>query len=237
MSGGESHHAPPDSNFRGILLPFKDMRKIESTIRAVIFDMGGVILRTEDPSPRERLAQHLGMTRQALEEAVFLSPSSRLAEVGEISEAEHWNMVLNQLGVAEEDRTTFRELFWSGDRADYELVDWLRKLRPYYKTGLLSNAWDEARNAIQSRFGFLDAFDVSLFSAEVKLRKPDERFYRLILERLGVKPEEAVFVDDFLLNIEAAAELGMKAVHFRDPKQALREVQAFLNHHSGQVLG
>ncbi|GAP10326.1 haloacid dehalogenase superfamily, subfamily IA, variant 4 [Bellilinea caldifistulae] len=208
---------------------------VEAVIRAVIFDMGGVILRTEDPSPRERLAHSLGMTRRALEEAVFMSPSSRLAEVGEISEAEHWRIVLDQLGVREEERLAFREAFWSGDRVDYQLVEWLRNLRPSYKTGLLSNAWDEARNAVQSRFGFLDAFDVSLFSAEVKLRKPDERFYRLILERLGAKPEESVFVDDFPPNIEAASKLGMQAVHFRDPQQALKEVRDLLNHQTGQV--
>ncbi|MCX7975540.1 MAG: HAD family phosphatase [Bellilinea sp.] len=206
---------------------------VDGVIRAVIFDMGGVLLRTEDSSPRERLAHRLGISRQALEEAVFLSPSSKLAEVGEISEAEHWKRILDQLGVPEEERPAFREEFWSGDRVDYKLVEWLGSLRPAYKTGLLSNAWDEARQAVQSRFGFLDVFDVSLFSAEVKLRKPDERFYHLILERLGVKPEQAIFVDDFPLNIEAASRLGMKAVHFRNPEQALREVQELLNHKSG----
>lgn len=202
-------------------------------IRAVIFDMGGVLLRTEDAAPRERLARRLGISRRALEEAVFLSPSSKLAEVGGISEAEHWKTILDQLGVPEEDRPAFREEFWSGDRVDYELVEWLGSLRPVYKTGLLSNAWDEARKAIQSRFGFLDVFDVSLFSAEVKLRKPDEQFYRLILERLGVKPSQAIFVDDFLLNVEAASRLGMNAVHFRSAEQALREVKELLNHKSG----
>ncbi len=233
MSGGGQKKSPPDENFRGILLRLKEMRKIETVIRAIVFDMGGVILRTEDPSPRERLARNFGVTRQALEEMVFMSSSSKLAEVGEISEAEHWKNVLDQLGVPEEERPAFREAFWSGDRADHRLIEWLRKQRPFYKTGLLSNAWDEARKAVQARFGFLDAFDVSLFSAEVKLRKPDVRFYGLILERLGVKPEETVFVDDFLPNIVAASGIGMKAVHFRDPEQALSEVQDLLNHRWG----
>ncbi|WP_322792975.1 HAD family hydrolase [Bellilinea sp.] len=199
-------------------------------IRAVIFDMGGVLLRTEDTAPREKLAQQLGISRQALEEAVFLSPSSKLAEVGEISESEHWQRVLDQFGVAEQERLAFREAFWSGDRVDHTLVNWLRSLRPAYKTGLLSNAWDEARTSIQARFNFLDVFDVSLFSAEVGLRKPDERFYRLILDRLQVEPQEAVFVDDFPANIEAARQLGMQAVHFRSPQQALNDVRSLLNH-------
>ncbi len=232
VSGGEWYLSPPDTTFHGILLRLKDKKMKKSVIQAVIFDMGGVLLRTEDSSPRERLALSLGITRQALEEAVFLSPSSKMAEVGEISEAEHWKIVLNQLGVPEEEQISFREAFWSGDRVDLRLVEWLRSLRPAYKTGLLSNAWDEARNAVQTRFGFLDVFDVSLFSAEVKMRKPDERFYRLILERLGVEPEEAVFVDDFPLNIEAASRLGMRAIHFRNPDQALMEVQDLLNHRS-----
>jgi len=200
-------------------------------IRAVIFDMGGVLLRTEDATPRENLARQLGISRQALEEAVFLSPSSRLAETGEISEAEHWNIVLDRFGVPMNQRHAFREAFWAGDRLDVHLVRWLDGLRPVYKTGLLSNAWDEARGSVQARFGFLDVFDVSLFSAEVGLRKPDERFYRLILERLAVRPDEAIFVDDFPMNIEAALELGIHAIRFYSRQQVIDEIQQLLSVH------
>ncbi len=204
-------------------------------IKAVIFDMGGVLLRTEDSQPRERLAAQLGISREVLEKIVFQSPSSRRAEVGEISEEEHWRLVLDELDIQPGERQAFRDTFWSGDRMDYALVDLLRSLRPYYRTGLLSNAWDGARAAIEARTPFLDVFDVSLFSAEVGLRKPDERFYQYILERLGVEPDEAVFVDDFEPNVQAARQIGLQAIQFCTPDQARAELLELLNHSAART--
>ncbi len=204
-------------------------------IKAVIFDMGGVLLRTENDQPREQLAARLGISREALEKTVFQSPSSRRAEVGQISEEQHWRLVLGELGIEPGDQAAFRDAFWSGDRMDYDLVNLLGGLRPRYRTGLLSNAWDGARAAIEARSPFLDVFDVSLFSAEVGLRKPDERFYRLILERLGVEPGEAVFVDDFEPNIQAARQIGLQAIQFRNSDQAREELLALLNHSSNRT--
>jgi HAD superfamily hydrolase (TIGR01509 family) len=54
--------------------------------------------------------------------------------------------------------------------------------------------------------------------------KPDERIYRIALARLDVRPNEAVFVDDFSENIVAARTLGMAGVHFAEPKRARREL-------------
>ncbi|MEN4011834.1 MAG: HAD family phosphatase [Bellilinea sp.] len=198
-------------------------------IKAVIFDMGGVLLRTENSQPREQLAERLGISREVLEKAVFHSPSSRRAEVGEISEEEHWRLVFDELGIAPEERLAFRQAFWSGDRMDYDLINLLRSLRQRYRTGLLSNAWSGARAAIEARTPFLDVFDVSLFSAEVGLRKPDERFYLEILNRLDATPGEAIFVDDYQPNITAARSLGMRAIHFLTPMQAREELLAFLD--------
>jgi HAD superfamily hydrolase (TIGR01509 family) len=68
--------------------------------------------------------------------------------------------------------------------------------------------------------------DDILISAEVGLAKPDPRIYRLAAERLGVRPDEAVFVDDFAANVEGARAVGMRAIHFRpelDLRAALRQ--------------
>ena len=54
--------------------------------------------------------------------------------------------------------------------------------------------------------------------------KPDTRIYRIALGRLNVKPNEAIFVDDFSDNVAAARALGLTGVHFTDPQQARREL-------------
>jgi putative hydrolase of the HAD superfamily len=121
--------------------------------------------------------------------------------------------------------------FWGGDRLDHELVEYVRGLRPQFKTALLSNAWDDLRIALEGQWSILNAFDEVIISAEVGLAKPDPRVFHLALERLGVKPTEAVFVDDFLHNVEGARAVGMKAIHFRNSEQARADLGALLNQH------
>jgi epoxide hydrolase-like predicted phosphatase len=72
-------------------------------------------------------------------------------------------------------------------------------------------------------------FDETVFSAEVGMAKPDARIYQLILNRLGVEPQEAVFVDDFIENVEGARHLGLHAIHFKNSPQALAALQEFFS--------
>ena len=199
-------------------------------IRAVIFDMGGVILRSMDWGPREAQAKRLGISRQEMENEVFGSKTAALATIGACSEMEHWESVRKSFGIPTELMTAWRKEFWSGDRMDSDLLGWLGGLRPRYKTAMLSNAWPEARITVRENYpGSLNVFDLVIFSAEVQLAKPDERIYQLVCQRLGVAPEEAIFLDDVAENIAGAQRIGMKGVQFLDPQQARRNLEALLN--------
>ena len=189
-------------------------------IRGIIWDMGGVILRTVDPSPRTELAQRFGLTRKELEKVAFLSEDSRIAELGQISREEHWSRVAAQLGMNPPDGHVFENQFWSGDQVDLDLITFIHALRPKYKTGLLSNAWSDMRELLNGYLAdCLDAFDVSIFSYEVGLVKPDARFYQVILAKMEVKASEAVFIDDFGINIEGALAAGLNAIQFESIDQ------------------
>ncbi len=200
------------------------------SIRAVFIDFGGVIVRTEDKGPRTRLAKRLGMTTRDLERIFFESESSQRASTGEIPEEGHWQAVAETLGVdrAEGDRITAE--FFSGDQADAALLDFLRSLRPGRKVGLISNAWSGLRAYITSQ-KFDDVFDEMIISAEVGLVKPDPNIYRLALKKLEAQPEESVFLDDVLVNVEAARSVGMSAIQFAQPEKALEELKQILINH------
>ena len=118
--------------------------------------------------------------------------------------------------------------FFGGDVVDPQLIEYIHSLKQKYQTGLLSNAWTETRETMGSRIDFDALFNVSVFSAEVGLRKPDERIYKLILEKMGVEAQEAIFLDDFPENIAAAEALGIQAVQFRDVQQAIKEINQLL---------
>lgn len=199
------------------------------TIKAVYFDLGGVIVRTEFQSPREHLAERVGMTYEELVEIVFESKSAREASIGKISEEDLWKNVTRALRLPLKEKDAVHKEFFDGDIIDRELIAFIRSLRPRYKTGLISNAWDGLRETLHTRVPIADAFDVIVISAEEKIVKPDPRIYLSTLERLEVKAEEAIFLDDFSENIDAANALGLIGVHFRSTAQAQRDMRALLN--------
>ena len=198
------------------------------TIRAVFFDFGGVIARTEYQAPRQHLAERLGMEYEDVVKIVFESPSSNRATVGEISAKEHWAEVTKRLRQPASETETIREEFFAGDVIDYDIVSYLRSLRSEYYVGLISNAWSDMRDYITGQ-KFADAFDHMVISAEVGARKPEARIYQIALEQAGVSPNEAVFVDDFFENIEGCQAIGMHGVHFHDPQVAMTELRNLLD--------
>jgi epoxide hydrolase-like predicted phosphatase len=198
------------------------------TLRAVYFDLGGVIVRTEFQAPRQHLAERLSLEYDDIVKAVFEGESSRQASLGAISEDEHWAAVVRRLHLPASEIQAVRDEFFAGDIADRNLLDFMRGLRKTVKVGLISNAWSGLRPWIVSQ-KFEDAFDAMTISAEAGVMKPDARIYHLALESLGARPEEAVLLDDFIENVKGAQAVGMAAIHFVQPEQALEELEQLLN--------
>ena len=81
----------------------------------------------------------------------------------------------------------------------------------------LTNWSAETFPLARKRFDFLGWFKGIVVSGEEKLMKPDPAIYRLLLERFALAPQDTVFIDDSPRNVQAAAELGLHAVHFTSP--------------------
>jgi putative hydrolase of the HAD superfamily len=192
-------------------------------IRAVFFDLGGVILRTEFQAPRYHLAERLGVEYEDLVRLVFESETSRTASKGAISEDAHWEAVARRLKRPNEVAAIHAE-FFAGDVLDHTLINFIRSLRPHHKTGLISNAWSGLRQYISEQ-KFENAFDHMTISAEVGVMKPKAEIYLLALEQLKVSPNEAIFVDDFIENVEGARAVGMSAIHFKESEQVIQQIK------------
>jgi glucose-1-phosphatase len=197
-------------------------------VKAVIWDIGGVIMRTEDLGPRDQLAADLGVTRAYLNDLVFGGKHGTRAQRGELNQSELWEYVRNELKLDPGEHPDLRERFFDGDVLDTELVDFIRSLKSQFKIGIISNAWSELPAALAER-GIADVFDVVVGSGDEGVMKPDPRIYQIALERLSVQPQEAFFVDDFIENIIGARRLGMKAVHFQNREQTIQELKMMLN--------
>jgi epoxide hydrolase-like predicted phosphatase len=196
-------------------------------IKVVIWDIGGVIMRTEDQSPRAELAAELGVTREYLNELVFGGEQGRRAQIGEINQQEIWDYVRSELQLAPGDYPDLRERFFGGDVLDTDLVDFIRSLKPRWKIGIISNAWSQVADSLVE-WGIDDAFDMVVGSGDVGIMKPDPRIYQIALERLSVEPSEVVFVDDFIQNVHGAQALGIAAIHFQGRQQAIQELERLL---------
>lgn len=201
----------------------------KANIKAIIWDMGGVILRTDDFSSRDLLAKKLGSTRKDLEKEVFYSASAIQATLGTITSKDHWQNIANHFHLDAQGLEDFIKGFWEGDRMDIELVDYIRKLKNSFRTGLLSNAWSDTRNMLINRHPCLDAFHEAIFSAEVHLMKPDPKIFHLILDKLRVLPGESIFVDDFPENITGAQEVGIHGILFQTREQAITEIDQLIS--------
>jgi len=197
-------------------------------VRAVVFDVGGVLLRTDDHGPRRRLAESMGLTEARLHDAVFESPLARSATLGTVREEALWADVARRFNLDATQMAAFQAGFWGGDVFDTDFMAWIGALRPRVSTGLLSNAWSGARDMFVNRFACYRYVDSVVISAEEGVAKPDPEIYRICLRRMGVTAEETVFVDDFARNIEAANRLGMRGILFSSRAQAMAEIAAAL---------
>lgn len=194
-------------------------------LKAVIFDVGGVLIRTRSRAGRQKWAGRLGMDAWEFENFVFNGESGRQAQLGQKRFEAHWQWLGNYFELAEAELAQMRRDFFAGDELNQPLVEQVKRLRQAgYRTGLLSNFADDARRLWSEVFPFINYFDGVVISAEVGVMKPDPQIYYLAAERVGVKPEEALFIDDFMENIRGAERVGMQTIHFADPQAAQQKL-------------
>jgi len=197
-------------------------------IRTVVWDGGGVLVRTDDPSPRRAWEARLGLARGELEPLVFRNEAAQQAAIGLGGWEEVWAWVAAQLALTDGDRADLERDFFAGDRLDLDLITFIRRLRPGVKTGMLTNAFRSARRDLEHKWKIADAFDVIVVSAEEGVVKPDPRIYRIVLERLGADPGTSLFVDDVEENVEGARRVGMQALRFESTPQVIEEIGRLL---------
>ena len=198
------------------------------TIKAIIWDLGGVLVRTADWTSREELAARLGTDLRTLSQIVFGDDGDYRSQVGEITAAEQWANVAKRLNIPAAEIPVVKKDFFAGDMLDSDLIDTIRGLKAHYTVALLSNAMDDLRHEVLENWQIDDAFHHLVISAEVGMKKPDHRIYELTLEKVGVAPGEAVFIDDMPENIAAAQAVGMHGIRFVRKAQALAELETLL---------
>ena len=195
-------------------------------IKAVIFDWGGVLI--DDPSPNiiSYCADFLGVSKKLFTKAYEKFNAD--FQKGIISEDIFWDKVCKELKVQKPSTDSlwgdaFRHVYSPKEKI-FALASELHNRG--YKVGFLSNTEVPAMKYFHEK-GY-DMFDATVFSCEDGTIKPERRIYEMILDKLGVKPHEAIFIDDKEKYLEGAKKLGINAILFISPDQVKKELNSLL---------
>jgi FMN phosphatase YigB (HAD superfamily) len=177
-------------------------------IKAVIFDVGGVLDQAADQAAeladRQQIAAELGLDLDEMWRVFFQTDPWYLARVGAISDAEFWNLNLAPLGIVDPlQQEAFLKRLFAHKGVTPAMRALLHDLCSRVKLGIISNASDTLEAGLERHFRVAHLFDVIINSARVSCAKPEPKIYELALSRLGVAPEEAVFTDDAALFTDA----------------------------------
>jgi epoxide hydrolase-like predicted phosphatase len=193
-------------------------------IQAVVFDIGGVLELTPDLGVTGTWESRLGLASGELDERMY--DIWRGGSIGTISEQEVHQALAERLGFDEEQLADFMGDIWREylGAANTELIDYAGRLRPRYRTGIVSNSFVGAGEREQAAYGFEDLVDEIVYSQECGMSKPDPRIYALACERLQADPAQVAFLDDSELCVAGARQAGIQAVLYQDSAQAIRDI-------------
>ena len=192
-------------------------------IKTVIFDAGGILY---DWKPVWRqCASDLGVDPEKfLEISIALAPS---AELGEMFMDELFQQVARQAGIADQWKTMY-EYIPKRMRRIKQTFRLLEEIKGKYRLAILTNNLPNFMDLWEKITHYQQYFDRIFDSSVEKLRKPDERFFLLAAERLNLKTEECLYVEDDDLYISVAQKLGFKTVHFTDPETGVKLIRKIL---------
>ena len=194
-------------------------------IETIIFDLGGVLI---DWNPRH-LFRKIFDDQKEMEHfrSEICTPDWNEQQDAGRSLAEATSILVEQFPEYSNQIKAFygrwEEMLGGPIEDTVELLEQL-KTRNNHRIYALTNWSAETFPIALERYDFLQLFEGILVSGEEKLKKPDPRIYQLILERYDINPEKALFIDDSLRNVKAAAEMGIHTIHFQSPEDLKAEL-------------
>ena len=193
----------------------------------LLVDFGGV-LTTNVFASFEQFCQAEGLSPETVREKFLEDPEAQQLlfdlELGTLGESEFEPRFAAVLGL--EDHDGLIDRLFAGMHPDNAMIEAVRSAkRAGVRTGMVSNSWGAGR---YDRDRFPDLFDGVVISAEEGMRKPDPEIYALGAQRVGLAPEQCVFVDDLPGNLKPARAIGMATVHHVDAAQTVPQLEELL---------
>lgn len=198
-------------------------------IRAIIFDFGRVITAQKPSSLFGRYERDLGLAPDTINPIMFGSQAWQDALLGRKTIKEFWHAIGPRLRLnTPEEINAFRHRYHADEDIDEGVLQLIRDLYGTYKLAVLSNSPPGLAEWLAD-WKILHLFDVVFCSGDEGVVKPDPAAFRVALKRLGVEPEEAVFIDDTIGHVKAARALGLSGIHFTTAEVLSEELKALID--------
>ena len=185
-------------------------------LRAVIFDYGMVLSGPPDPEAHAELLRITGLPEEHFDPLYWADRHA--FDEGKLTGEAYWQGILSKAGLALNSEAVAELIRWDGRMwmtLNPPMLAWADALKARgFLTAILSNIGDTTQQAAERELDWLKRFDLRVWSHQLRVAKPDPAIYRYALEKLGVKPEQALFIDDREENVAAAAALGIVALLF-----------------------
>jgi glucose-1-phosphatase len=194
-------------------------------VRLIVFDFGGVVCSFDYRIFCSRLAGLTGQPAEQVLEVAFAGPLQQDFESGRITGADYHRLVTSRLGI-QVPYPEFRRLYGDIFSEIPDTVELLNRLHPRYPLYLLSDTNALHFDYVRDRIPALRFFTEFVLSYEVGAMKPASRIYTEVLNRSGLPAAVCLFIDDRLPNVEGAARVGMRALHYQTPARLVADLEA-----------
>jgi epoxide hydrolase-like predicted phosphatase len=202
-------------------------------IKTIFFDFGGVIINTPNFQQLNRWKKLLGLSNEPEIVEMLANPyESQLVQdicLGKITEDHLWVLMAEKWHIKPKFIRTVRRRLFSKRQLNKPIVQLMAELHENYQTAILSNAGDQTRRVLEDVYHLDRYVDDIIISAEEGVIKPDPQIYQIAMARLATTPETSLFLDDYLGNVEAARDFGMRAVQFINNDQAIQMIREHLD--------
>ncbi len=205
-------------------------------IKAVIFDVGEVLFLAKDKKKERNLLSSFRETCLLLKnvdanlEQVYEDTREIYfkSSAGKISKKETLKQFSEKLGISpEKTEKAFEAVYKNNTIENKKLYNYILKLKKGgYKIGISSIQFHLSKEILIPK-KYYENFDALQISCDDGLRKPDKKAFEFVLKKLKAEPEESIFIDDKQNNLDAAKELGMKTILFKNNRQLIKDLKNF----------
>jgi putative hydrolase of the HAD superfamily len=185
-------------------------------IKGIVFDFGNVICEFDNRKFIQKISKHSPHSKEYLYGKIYeMGGIVELYERGEISSSGFYERMKGKydLDIGIE---YFRDAFTDIFNPIHGTIELIRNLKGNYKLGLLSNTNEWDHEFAIKLVDIYPLFDAVTTSYEVGAKKPDERIYLDMLEKIGLGPRECIYIDDIKAYSDKASEMGMIGHQYRD---------------------